>query len=219
MPKVAYHVHALCSLADFHCLRSRGCWCHYYMLNGWSLLDPVGRFPDVSVETTTSFFFSTGRRTISRRFCGDIPCFIAYCAPNGTIMYKMNIMLYWRRPETSDHDHKLIRKLFTEEIHKVRSPISPISFMHLASFCNQWSCLLSGYFFSDQKLHPYFVPSLVILYLYSCENELQNVTFHPFSDRNGPTHASLCHGVSPILGTIKTWYLRFSTCTDIDLSF
>ena len=37
-------------------------------------------------------------------------------------MYKINTMLYLRL-ETSDWDHKLIRKLFTEVINQVRSRV------------------------------------------------------------------------------------------------
>lgn len=44
----------------------------------------------------------------------NIPCFIIYSILNGTIIYKINMMLYWRRLETRDWDHKLFGKMFTE---------------------------------------------------------------------------------------------------------
>ena len=46
---------------------------------------------------------------------------ITAVANPGTIDYKMNIVLYWRRLDTLDSDHELIRKLFTEVINQARS--------------------------------------------------------------------------------------------------
>lgn len=42
-------------------------------------------------------------------------------APNWSIIYKINITLYWRRLETSDREPKLVMKLFGEVINQVRS--------------------------------------------------------------------------------------------------
>lgn len=46
-------------------------------------------------------------------------CFMVYFLLNGSIIYEKTIRLYWRRLES--RDYKLIRKLFSEVIHKVRS--------------------------------------------------------------------------------------------------
>ena len=44
-------------------------------------------------------------------------------AQNGTTLYKMNIMLCWRRLESYDWDHKLIRKLSAEVLNQVGSRV------------------------------------------------------------------------------------------------
>ena len=53
----------------------------------------------------------------------SIHCFIITFTLYETIIYILNIMLYWRRPETNIWDHKLIRKLFIEFINQVRSRV------------------------------------------------------------------------------------------------
>ena len=42
---------------------------------------------------------------------------------SGTMIYKMSTALYWRSCESSDGDHKLIRKLWTQLINQGRSRI------------------------------------------------------------------------------------------------
>lgn len=46
-------------------------------------------------------------------------------APNWSIIYKINITLYWRRLETSDWEPKLVMKLFAEVINQLRSWVGP----------------------------------------------------------------------------------------------
>lgn len=52
-----------------------------------------------------------------------IPCFNAIFTVNGTITYKVNTMLCWRRLENSNWDCKLVRKLFTMVVNQVRSTV------------------------------------------------------------------------------------------------
>lgn len=52
----------------------------------------------------------------------SIPCF-TYFTLIGSIIYKINIMLFLRRFETSDWDYKLIRKLLSEVLNQVRSEV------------------------------------------------------------------------------------------------
>lgn len=53
---------------------------------------------------------------------------------------KMILMLYWRRLETGDWDHKCFRKLFSEVINQVRKGVFFFSkTAYNQTFCNQWS--------------------------------------------------------------------------------
>lgn len=47
-------------------------------------------------------------------------CFIVCSTLNGNIIHKMNFMLDWRRLETRDREHTLVRKRFTEVEYQVR---------------------------------------------------------------------------------------------------
>ena len=49
--------------------------------------------------------------------CCSISCFIVSFTIHGTIVYRMNIMLCWRRFKTRDWDHKLIRETRGKEGH------------------------------------------------------------------------------------------------------
>ena len=56
---------------------------------------------------------------ITSWLCHKASCFITCFTLNWTIIYRMNVMLCWRRSVTSNWDHKFIRKLFTEVINQV----------------------------------------------------------------------------------------------------
>ena len=61
-----------------------------------------------------------------------------YLTLNGTIMYKMNITLYWQRLETSDWDHKLsCAKCLLQLVRK--GSFSHRLTYNKTSFCNHWS--------------------------------------------------------------------------------
>ena len=66
-----------------------------------------------------------GTRLVNQKgaTASSIPCFIVYLPLNGTINYKMNTMLYWRRLETCNSDGKLIQKLFNQVINQVRGRV------------------------------------------------------------------------------------------------
>lgn len=52
-----------------------------------------------------------------------IPSFIVYFTLNQTIIYKVNILLCWRRLEPNDWHHECIWKLFAEVINQARSRV------------------------------------------------------------------------------------------------
>lgn len=97
--------------------------------------------------------------------------FMTFSTLNGAIIYKAYTILYWRRVETSDWDHKLFRKMFTE-LKKLSEKLSnlPIDF-YTRRRIRPLLAIRSNAAFNDVcicftfhiwRFHPLFIQSIVI---------------------------------------------------------
>lgn len=66
-----------------------------------------------------SFLFSLSVLFLNRTW----PCFIVSFTLKGSALYKMDIMLYWRRIEIAYWDHKTVWKVFIKVINQVRNKV------------------------------------------------------------------------------------------------
>lgn len=112
---------------------------------GWSWMMPRFDLTENKGQTMVATCHSQGSQTESTS------CFIVCSTLNGNIIHKMNFMLDWRRLETRDWEHTLIRKRFTEVEYQLRCRV----IYHKLTY-NQT-------YFWNQQSHPHLGDCRVIM--------------------------------------------------------
>jgi len=86
-------------------------------------------------------------------------------------------MLYGRRLETSDGNHKLIRKLFIELINQVSSGVISFRVHGIVFYCSLWSSSCwplhrdtCGFTLQTRKLCPLYILSMVYEFKLHCNS-------------------------------------------------